>query len=140
MKIDSIQNGIVIDHLPAGSAMTVYRYLKLDECEGSVAILQNVQSGKHVRKDIIKLDGVTELDWDILGFLAPDCTVNVIRDSQIMEKRHMNLPEKLVDVIRCRNPRCITTVEPGLKHIFTLADRERAVYRCIYCESAGSRH
>lgn len=140
MKIDSIQNGIVIDHLPAGSAIEVYRYLKLDECTGSVAILQNVQSEKFSRKDIIKLDGVLELDWDILGYLAPDCTVNVIRDGEIEEKRHLSLPEKLVDVIECKNPRCITTVEPGLHHIFTLASREKAVYRCIYCETAGKRH
>ena len=140
MKIDSIQNGIVIDHLPAGSAMTVYRYLKLDEAEGSVAILQNVVSNKLGKKDIIKLDGVTELDWNILGYLAPTCTVNVIRDGEPAEKRHMQLPEQLVEVIRCKNPRCITTIEQGLKHIFRLTNREKAVYRCIYCETAASRH
>ncbi len=137
MKIDSIQNGIVIDHIPAGHAMTLYRYLKLNEAMGSVAILQNVISEKHGKKDIIKLDGVTELDWEILGYLAPNCTVNVIHDGNISEKRHLQLPETLVDVIHCKNPRCITTIEQGLKHIFKLANREKSVYRCIYCETAS---
>ncbi len=136
MKIDSIQNGIVIDHIPAGKAMQVYQYLKLDEAEGSVALLQNVPSRKHGKKDIIKLDGVTELDWNILAFLAPDCTVNVIADGNTVEKKHLKLPETLTDVIVCKNPRCITTVEPGLHHIFKLANRETGVYRCVYCESA----
>ena len=140
MKIDSIQNGIVIDHIPAGLAMTLYRYLKLDEAEGSVALLQNVPSDKHGRKDIIKLDGVRELNWDILGYLAPDCTVNVIVDGRISEKRHLQLPEKLVDVIHCKNPRCITTIEQGLHHIFKISNREKAIYRCIYCEADGTKN
>ena len=140
MKIDSIQSGIVIDHLPAGSAMTVYHYLKLEEAEGSVAILQNVVSNKLGKKDIIKLDGVTELNWDILGYLAPECTVNVIKDGVTAEKRHLQLPDRLVEVIHCKNPRCITTIEQGLKHIFKLTNREKAVYRCIYCETAAARH
>ncbi len=139
MKIDSIQNGIVIDHLPVGSAMKVYLSLHLEDCEGSVAVLQNVQSGKHSRKDIIKLDGVMQLDWDVLGYLVPDCTVNVIENGRIKEKRHLSLPEKLVDIIQCKNPRCITTIEQGLRHIFTLANREKGVYRCIYCETAENR-
>lgn len=140
MNIDSILNGIVIDHLPAGSAMKIYSYLHLHDFEGSVAILQNVQSDKHKRKDIIKLDGLTELDWDVLGYLAPHCTVNVIKNASIVEKRHLTLPQRLEDIIRCKNPRCITTVEPGLRHIFTLANREKGVYRCIYCETADTQH
>lgn len=135
MTIDSIKNGIVIDHIPAGKSMEIYRYLKLDRVACSVAILKNVVSEKLGRKDIIKLDEVLDLNYDALGYLAPHCTVNVIRDGETVEKRHLQLPEKLVGVIECRNPRCITTIEQGLTHIFKLTDREKGVYRCIYCES-----
>ena len=123
MTIDSIKNGIVIDHIPAGKAMALYRYLKLDRVECSVAILKNVVSEK------------LDLNWDVLGYLAPECTVNIIREGREVEKRRPHLPEKLVGVIECKNPRCITTIEQGLTHIFKLTDREKGVYRCIYCES-----
>lgn len=135
MTIDSIKNGIVIDHIPAGKSMTLYHYLKLDQAECSVAILRNVTSEKLGRKDIIKIDEVLDLNWDVLGYLAPDCTVNIIRDGKNAEKRHLQLPEELVDVIACKNPRCITTIEQELTHIFKLTDRKKGVYRCIYCES-----
>lgn len=135
MTIDSIKNGIVIDHIPAGKSMLLYRYLKLDEVDCSVAILKNVASEKLGRKDIIKIDAVLDLNWDVLGYLAPDCTVNLIRDGENVEKRHLQLPEQLVGVIECKNPRCITTIEQGLTHIFKLTDRKKGVYRCIYCES-----
>ena len=135
MTIDSIKNGIVIDHIPAGKSMTLYHYLKLDQVECSVAILRNVTSEKLGRKDIIKIDDVLDLNWDVLGYLAPDCTVNIIRDGQNVEKRHLQLPEQLVGVIQCKNPRCITTIEQELAHIFKLTNRERGVYRCIYCEA-----
>lgn len=135
MTIDSIKNGIVIDHIPAGKSMLLYRYLKLDQVECSVAILKNVTSGKLGRKDIIKIDEVLDLNWDVLGYLAPDCTVNIIRDGRNAEKRHLQLPEQLVGVIECKNPRCITTIEQGLTHIFKLTDRKKGVYRCIYCEA-----
>lgn len=135
MTIDSIKNGIVIDHIPAGKSMDLYRYLKLDRMDCSVAILRNVTSEKLGRKDIIKIDQVLDLNWDVLGYLAPHCTVNIIRDGANVEKRHLQLPEQLVGVINCKNPRCITTIEQGLVHIFKLTDREKGVYRCIYCDS-----
>ena len=135
MTIDSIINGIVIDHIPVGKAMTLYHYLGLDQVDCSVAILKNVTSGKLGRKDIIKLDDEIELNWDILGYLAPGCTVNIIRGGKSAEKRHPQLPEKLVGVIKCKNPRCITTIEQELTHTFTLTNREKGVYRCIYCEA-----
>lgn len=135
MTIDSIKNGIVIDHIPASKSMTLYRYLKLDEMDCSVALLRNVHSEKLGRKDIIKIDGILEMNWDVLGYLAPDCTVNIIRDGAIIEKKSLQLPERLVGVIQCKNPRCITTIEQELTHIFKLTDRQKGVYRCIYCES-----
>ena len=135
MTIDSIKNGVVIDHIPAGKSMTLYRYLKLDEVDCSVALLRNVHSNKLGKKDIIKIDGVLDMNWDVLGYLAPDCTVNVIRDGEIVDKRFLQLPEKLTGVIQCKNPRCITTIEQELTHIFKLTDRNKGVYRCIYCEA-----
>lgn len=135
MTIDSIKNGIVIDHIPAGKSMTLYRYLNLDEIDCSVALLRNVHSEKLGKKDIIKIDGILDMNWDVLGYLAPDCTVNVIRDGVIVDKRFLQLPEKLTGVIQCKNPRCITTIEQELTHIFKLTDRKKGVYRCIYCEA-----
>ena len=135
MTIDSIKNGFVIDHIPAGKSMTLYRYLKLDEVDCSVALLRNVHSEKLGKKDIIKIDGILDMNWDVLGYLAPDCTVNVIRDGVIVDKRFLQLPEKLTGVIQCKNPRCITTIEQELTHIFKLTDRKKGVYRCIYCEA-----
>ena len=135
MTIDSIKNGVVIDHIPAGKSMTLYRYLKLDEVDCSVALLRNVHSNKLGKKDIIKIDGIMDMNWDVLGYLAPDCTVNVIRDGEIVDKRFLQLPEKLTGVIQCKNPRCITTIEQELTHIFKLTDRNKGVYRCIYCEA-----
>ena len=135
MNIDPIQNGVVIDHIPAGKAMALYQHLNLEQADCSVAILKNVSSQRLGRKDIIKIDGGMDIDWDVLGYIAPDCTVNIIRDGSISEERHMALPEKLVNVIRCRNPRCITTIEQELPHIFKLTGGKKRVYRCIYCES-----
>ena len=135
MNIDPIQNGVVIDHIPAGKAMALYQHLNLEQADCSVAILKNVPSQRLGRKDIIKIDDGMDIDWDVLGYIAPDCTVNVIRDGVISEKRHLALPEKLVNVIRCRNPRCITTIEQELPHIFKLTGGKKRVYRCIYCES-----
>ena len=135
MTIDSIKNGVVIDHIPAGKSMTLYRYLKLDEVDCSVALLRNVHSNKLGKKDIIKIDGELDMNWDILGYLAPDCTVNIIRDGEIVDKRFLQLPEKLTGVIQCKNPRCITTIEQELTHIFKLTNPKKGVYRCIYCEA-----
>lgn len=135
MTIDSIKNGIVIDHIPAGKAMTLYHFLKLDDLSCSVALLRNVMSDKLGHKDIIKIDDVLELNWDVLGYLAPDCTVNIIRNGETVEKLHPQLPDRLIGVIECRNPRCITTIEQELTHVFKLTDRKKGVYRCIYCEA-----
>ena len=135
MNIDSIKNGFVIDHIPAGKGMEIYRLLKLDELDCSVALIKNVGSVKMGKKDIIKVDSDIDFNMDILGFVDPGITVNVIRNGTIVEKKTMKLPEELVDVIQCKNPRCITTTEQELKQIFRLTDRENRVYRCFYCES-----
>ena len=132
MIIDSIQNGIVIDHISAGKAMELYRILGLDKLDCTVAILKNVTSGKLGRKDIIKIDRVLDLDWDVIGYVDPGITVNIIKDGKLAEKRQLKLPERITNVIRCKNPRCITSIEEGCDHIFALTPSGR--YRCIYCE------
>ena len=134
MNIDSIKNGIVIDHITAGLGMTVYNLLKLDELDCAVAIIKNAASRKMGKKDIIKIDADIELNMDILGYVDPGITVDIIKDSVLVEKKSIGLPEKLTGVIKCKNPRCITTTEQELPHIFKLTDRAKRVYRCIYCE------
>ncbi len=135
MNIDSIKNGIVIDHITAGLGMTVYNLLKLDELDCAVAIIKNATSRKMGKKDIIKIDADIELNMDILGYVDPGITVDIIKDSVLVEKKNIGLPEKLTGVIKCKNPRCITTTEQELPHIFKLTDKENRVYRCIWCES-----
>lgn len=139
MNIDSIQNGIVIDHIKAGRSMQIYRFLHLDELDCSVAIIKNVHSTKMGRKDIIKIDSEMNVDLNILGFIDPQITVNIIRDGQIAEKLHLTLPIELKDVLVCKNPRCITSTEQGLHHIFRLRDPEHGIYRCLYCETKAER-
>ena len=134
MIIDSIQNGIVIDHISAGKAMELYRILGLDKLDCTVAILKNVTSGKLGRKDIIKIDREMELDWDLIGYVDPSITVNSIRDGQLVEKRTLKLPERIRGVLRC-----ITSVEQELPQEFVLTDREKRVYRCIYCETQAEK-
>ena len=135
MIIDSIQNGIVIDHITAGKAMELYNILGLDKLECTVAILKNVTSGKLGRKDIIKVEGpIDNIDLDVLGYIDHNITVNVIRDNKITEKKALKLPKKITNVIRCKNPRCITSIEQELPHIFYLADETTETYRCMYCE------
>ena len=134
MNIDSIKNGIVIDHITAGLGMTVYNLLKLDKLDCAVAIIKNASSRKMGRKDIIKIDADIEINLDILGYVDPGITVDIIKDSVLVEKKSIGLPEKLTGVIKCKNPRCITTTEQELPHIFKLTDKEKRVYRCIYCE------
>ena len=138
MVIDAIHNGIVIDHIAAGKSMELYDILGLGRLDCTVAILKNVPSRKLGRKDIIKIDQLLELDWDLLGYVDPNITVNIIRDDVRVEKRQLKLPERIRGVIRCRNPRCITSVERDLEHEFKLTDRENRVYRCIYCETRYS--
>lgn len=137
MNIDSIKNGIVIDHIEAGRGMEIYNLLHLDLLDCPVAIIKNVNSHKMGKKDIIKIDSQIDLDMDILGYVSPDATVDIIKDGELSEKKKMTLPEKLTNVIFCKNPRCITTTEQELPNIFNLADKEKRVYRCAYCESRG---
>ena len=135
MTIDAIKTGIVIDHISAGKAMELYNILGLGEQDCTVALLKNVVSTKFGRKDIIKIDGVMELDWDLVGFVDPNITVNVIRDGEQVEKRQLNLPETITNVIHCKNPRCITSIEQELPQVFKLTDSAKRVYRCLYCET-----
>ena len=135
MKIDSITNGIVIDHILAGKGMELYHFLHLDSMDCSIALIKNAPSQKMGKKDIIKVDTALGLDLDILGYVDPGVTVNVIREGVLIEKFHPQLPEKLTNIIQCKNPRCITSVEQEIPHIFKLTDREHGTYRCIYCES-----
>lgn len=135
MIIDSIKNGIVIDHISSGKGMELYNILGLGERDCTVALLKNVVSTKYGRKDIIKIDGIMELDWDLVGFVDPNITVNIIRDGEQVEKRQLKLPETITGVIRCRNPRCITSVEQELQQVFKLTDRQKRIYRCLYCET-----
>ena len=139
MIIDAISNGIVIDHIAAGKAMTLYSILGLDGLDCTVALLKNVPSRKLGRKDIIKIDRILDLDWDVIGYIDPGITVNIIRDGARAEKRQLRLPERITNVIRCRNPRCITSVEQELPQIFTLTDPETRTYRCLYCETKAER-
>ena len=139
MIIGTITDGVVIDHIPAGRAMELYRYMNLDKLESEVALIKNAASEKYGRKDIIKINENIDLDFDVLGYVDPHITVNIIRNGQRVEKIHPSLPEKLVDVIRCKNPRCITTIEQELPQIFKLTDPEQRVYRCVYCETKESR-
>lgn len=135
MNVDSIKNGIVIDHITAGLGMRVYNLLGLDGLDCSIAIIKNVNSRKMGKKDIIKIDADITLNMDILGYVDPGITVNIIRDRILVEKKSIGLPEKLTNVLKCKNPRCITTTEQELDHIFKLTDRENRIYRCIYCEA-----
>lgn len=139
MNIDSIQNGFVIDHITAGRAMYLFDLLNLDDAECSIALIKNVGSRKLGKKDIIKIDAEIDIDFDVIGYVDPGITVNIIKNGKIVEKRTIELPNQLVNVIKCKNPRCITSVEQELSHVFKLTDKEQRVYRCIYCETkAGS--
>ena len=135
MNIDSIKNGIVIDHITAGQGMRIYNLLGLDSLDCSVALIKNVSSRKMGKKDIIKIDSDFDVDTYILGYVDPDVTVNIIKDGKTVEKKSIALPEKLTGVLTCKNPRCISVTEQELPQIFKLTDRARRVYRCIYCET-----
>ncbi len=137
MNIDSIQNGVVIDHITAGNGMRLYSLLGLDSLDVSVAIIKNVVSRKMGKKDIIKIDADIPVDFQVIGYVDPGATLNIIRDGKLVNKQAVEMPDRLVDVIRCYNPRCITSTEQELKQIFKLTDREKRVYRCIYCETAA---
>lgn len=136
MNVDGVRTGIVIDHIPAGKSMEIYRLLHLDKLTCSIAIVQNAQSTKYGKKDIIKIDENISLNLDVLGFVDPDITVNMIQDGQLTKKKHLELPGTLTGVIRCKNPRCITTVEQEIVHSFKLTDRDKRQYSCVYCDTA----
>ena len=140
MIIGSIINGLVIDHIPAGKGMALYDYMGLDQLSSEVAIIKNAPSEKLGKKDIIKVNEVIDIDLDVLGFIDPHITVNVIKDNKRVEKLHPALPETITDVIRCKNPRCITSIEQELPHVFRLADPENIVYRCIYCDTKAKEN
>ena len=139
MNIDSIHNGVVLDHIQAGKSMEIYQALHLDELDCSVAIIKNVRSGRMGKKDIIKIDSPVEVNLDVLGYIDPNITVNIIRDGVHVEKKKLEMPKKLVNIIHCKNPRCITTAESQLDSIFVLSDAESHTYRCAYCETAKTR-
>ena len=135
MKIDSIVNGIVIDHIAAGKAMTLYKLLELDKLDCSVAVIQNAPSVVMGKKDIIKIDSNLDVNLDVIGYVSPNMTVNIIQNGEIAEKKHLSLPARLTNILRCKNPRCITSTEQGIDQIFTLHGTDRTEYRCYYCDA-----
>ena len=137
MKIGHIENGIVLDHITPGNGMNIYNVLNLGKLDCTVALIKNADSPKMGKKDIIKISTHLDIDLDVLGYLDPGITVNIIRNGEVAEQKKLALPERVVGVIKCRNPRCITSVEQGIVHEFKLTDRKKGVYRCIYCEQAA---
>jgi aspartate carbamoyltransferase regulatory subunit len=135
MKIDSIKNGIVLDHITAGKCMKIYQNLGLDDVDGSVAIIKNVKSEKMGKKDIIKIDDQFEINLDAIGYVDPDVTVCIIEDGKISKKYKVEMPKKLINIAKCKNPRCITSDEKELDQVFILTDKKARTYRCQYCES-----
>ena len=140
MNIASISNGIVVDHIPAGLGLRLYELLSLGNLECPIVLIKNAPSKKLGKKDIIKIDASIPIDFQIIGYVAPSATVNIITDGKIVEKKTIDLPETLVNVIRCKNPRCITTTEQEIEHIFKLTDKANGVYRCIYCETKANEN
>ncbi len=138
MNIDAIKNGIVLDHISAGKSMEIYRMLELDKLEAPVAIIQNVPSKKMGKKDILKIDTPMDTDLNLLALISPDITVNVICDGVRVEKRKLTLPHEVKDLLKCKNPRCITTTEQELPHVFRLTNAKEPTYRCIYCEAKAA--
>ena len=139
MNIDAIENGVVLDHILAGRSMDIYRYLKLDQLDCCVAIIKNVRSNRMGRKDIIKIDASFPVNLETLGYIDPGITVNIIENGKNVRKCKLELPEKLVNIITCKNPRCITTVEQEIDQVFKLSDRATCTYKCAYCEAERKR-
>ena len=139
LNIGGLNEGVVIDHIKAGRAMDIYSYLELDKYDNCVAIIKNAKSNKMGKKDILKVEcDINMLNLDVLAFIDHNITVNVIKDGEIVSKKELLLPKQIKNVIRCKNPRCITSIEQGLPHIFVLADEEKEIYRCKYCEEKYS--
>ena len=140
LNVGSLNEGFVLDHIQAGKAMSIYKYLNLDKLDCQVAIIKNARSNKLGKKDIIKIEAPIDiLNLDILGFIDDQITVNIIKDGEIVSKKTLTLPDKVVNVIKCKNPRCITSIEQGLDQVFLPADREKKIYRCQYCEEKAGR-
>ncbi len=138
MKVDSIKHGFVIDHITAGKGMQVYHFLGLDTLDCPIAIIRNAQSRRMGKKDIIKVNTDTKMDLSVLGYIDPDVTINVIENGEITKKYHPELPREIVNIVKCKNPRCITTTEQELSHVFRLTNSQTRTYRCIYCESKAN--
>lgn len=136
LKIDSVENGLVIDHIQAGKAMEIYKYLNLDKLDCSIAIIKNVKSKKLGKKDIIKVENNINIDLTVLGFIDPNITINVIDNDKIINKIKLELPTEIVNVVKCKNPRCIASIEQEIEHKFKLTDKENKTYRCVYCDTA----
>ena len=135
MNVDGVRDGIVLDHIAAGRSMEIYRLLELDKMSCSVAVLQNASSRKYGTKDMIKIDEMIDLNLDIIGYIDPGITVNIVKDNELVSKKHLSLPKKLDNVLFCKNPRCITSTEQELVHSFKLVDAEKRIYRCVYCDA-----
>ena len=135
MNIDGVSTGIVLDHIQAGKSMQIYELLELDKLSCSVAVVQNASSSIYGKYDIFKIDAIIDLDLDVLGYVDPNITVDIIKDSKLIEKKHVALPETLTNVIKCKNPRCITSIEHGIDQKFRLTDKEKKIYRCCYCDA-----
>ena len=141
LNVGALETGFVMDHIKAGKAMTIYHDLKLDQLDCTVAIIKNARSNKMGKKDIIKVEcPIDQLDLGIVGFIDPNITVNVIENGVIVEKKKLSLPHEIRNVIQCKNPRCITSIEQGLDQVFVLTDKQKAVYRCKYCEEKYHGH
>ena len=136
LNIDSVEKGLVIDHIQAGKAMEIYHYLNLDKMDCSVAIIKNAKSKKLGKKDIIKVENTINMDLKVLGLIDPNITINVIDKSVIIDKINLQLPQEIENVVKCKNPRCITSIEQEVTHKFRLTDKEKKIYRCVYCDTA----
>ena len=140
LNIGGLNEGIVLDHIHAGGAMEIYNYLNLEKLDCSVAIIKNAKSNKMGKKDIVKIDQIIDIDFNMLAFLEPNMTINYIKDGVRVEKKQLEMPEHIYGIIKCKNPRCITSIEQELPHRFKLTNREKAIYRCEYCEQSFKQH
>lgn len=134
LSIGGLEQGVVIDHIKAGGAMEIYHYLNLEKLDCTVAIIKNAKSNKMGKKDIIKIEGPITIDLEVLGVLDSNITINIIENNKIARKKPLNLPEHVTNIIKCKNPRCITSIEQELPHQFKMTNKEKRIYRCIYCE------
>ena len=136
MNIDTIKNGYVIDHITAGNAIKIYKLLDLENIDCQVALITNVKSKKSKTKDLLKIGRLIDINFDKIAFIDPDVTINIVKNDKIIEKKKLEIPEKLINVCKCNNPRCITSTERGLDQIFNLTDKDKKIFRCAYCETS----